>query len=44
MLSSFIHRSFKKFSLTKYSEDILKAVFPTAPQLNKPQVIDTEAR
>lgn len=44
MLSRIIKKSFFRFALTKFSEEIAHTVLPTAPQLNKPQVIDTKTR
>lgn len=44
MLSRVIQRYVYRFGLTKFSEEIAQTVLPTAPQLNKPQVIDTKTR
>ncbi len=44
MLARLIQRSFNRFGLTKFDNDIKLTVLPTAPQLNKPQVISTEDR
>lgn len=44
MLSKLILRSFHRFGLTKFDQEIKATVLPTAPQLNKPQVISTEDR
>ncbi len=44
MLSKLIVRSFHRFGLTKFDKEINEKVLPTAPQLNKPQVISTEDR
>lgn len=44
MLSKLIVRSFQRFGLTKFDKEINEKVLPTAPQLNKPQVISTEDR
>jgi len=41
MFTKLIQKTFKHFALTKYSKDIVENVLPTAPQLNKPSVIDT---
>jgi len=44
MLQKIIQRSFFKFGLTKFDPEVVKNILPTAPQLNKPQVISTEQR
>lgn len=44
MLSKVISRTIRRFGLTKFSPEVLTSVLPTAPHLNKPQVVDTEAR
>lgn len=44
MLSKVITSSFQRFSLTKFSQQITEDILSTAPQLQQPQVIDTQAR
>lgn len=44
MLSKQILRSLFRFALTKFPKEVVETVLPTAPQLTKPQVIDTQAR
>lgn len=44
MLSRLITRSFHRFGLTKFDKEVKNNILPTAPQLNKPQVISTEDR
>ena len=44
MLAKVIHKSLCRFAISKYSQEIVEQILPAAPQLNKPQVIDTEAR
>lgn len=44
MLTKLIIRSFNRFGLTKFDKEIVQKVLPTAPHLNKPQVISTEDR
>ena len=41
MLSRLFQGSFHRFGLTKFDQVIKDTVLPTAPQLNKPQVIST---
>ena len=44
MLQRLFNNSVYRFGLTKFSQDVTNSVLPTAPQLNKPQVIDTQTR
>ncbi len=44
MLTKLIDRTFTRFALTKYSPEVTAEILPTAPHLNKPQVVDTESR
>lgn len=44
MLSKVIARTLRCFGLTKFSPEVAASVLPTAPHLNKPQVVDTETR
>jgi hypothetical protein len=44
MLSNQIVRSLFRFALTKFPEEVAETVLPTAPQLTRPQVIDTQTR
>ncbi len=44
MLSKIITRTVNRFAITRYSQQINDEVLPTAPQLNRPQVIDTHTR
>lgn len=44
MLSRLIRTAFNRFGLTKFDQEVVNEVMPTAPQLNHPQVIDTLTR
>lgn len=44
MLAKILHRSMTRFGLTKFGKNIEESVLPTAPHLNKPQVVDTATR
>ena len=44
MLTRLITLSYQKMAMTKYSQNVVKEILPTAPHLNKPQVIDTQTR
>lgn len=44
MLQRILNKLVFRFGLTKYSSEIINEILPTAPQLNKPQVIDTASR
>jgi dihydropyrimidine dehydrogenase (NADP+) len=44
MLSKLIIRSLFRFALTKFPKEVAETVLPTAPQLTRPQVVDTQTR
>lgn len=44
MLTRLISSTVYRFGLTKYSPEVIEHIFPTAPQLNNPQIVDTETR
>jgi len=44
MLTKLFARTYQRFALTKYPQNVVDQVMPTAPQLNKPQVVDTLTR
>ena len=44
MLTRLITTTYQRFAITKFSSEVQKDIFPTAPQLNQPQIIDTQTR
>lgn len=44
MLTKLITSTVQRMGLTKFSPEIMQEIFPTAPQLNQPQIIDTHTR
>ena len=44
MLTRLITTTYHRFAITKFSSEVQKEIFPTAPQLNQPQIIDTQTR